>query len=184
MAKYISTGGKTFIDDEDKLMAYLEKGAKGFTTAIAKDTAKRLKKNTAELIYRDFTPKVYDRTMELLSSVVGPGFNGGTSTKKTIDGFEAEVGFDLDKITAYPPSGGMWGKHATWSGEKFIEELIEGFEETGFHTYVNGRLLYEREPVGMIQTTIDEVEAALDGIDREVPDFDTIENTISVKLNR
>ena len=36
----------------------------------------------------------------------------------------------------------------------------------------------------MIQTTIDEVEAALDGIDREVPDFDTIENTISVKLNR
>ena len=100
MAKYISTGGKTFIDDEDKLMAYLEKGAKGFTTAIAKDTAKRLKKNTAELIYRDFTPKVYDRTMELLNSVVGPGFNGGASTRKTIDGFEAEVGFDLDKITA------------------------------------------------------------------------------------
>ena len=36
----------------------------------------------------------------------------------------------------------------------------------------------------MIETTIEEVESALNGIDREVPDFDMLENIISVKLDR
>lgn len=186
-AKYTSRGGKTFIDDEDKLIDYLVKGAKGFTTAIARDTAKRLKKNTAELVYKDYKPKMYNRTMEMLNSIVGPGFNGGTPTRKTIDGFEAEVGFDLDRITPYPPTKTEWGKHSTWDGEPYIGELIEGFEERGFTLYGGKNLshiIYEREPVHMIETTIEEVESALNGIDREVPDFDMLENIISVKLDR
>lgn len=184
MARYISGGGKTFIDNEDKLFDYLKKGAKGFTTSIARDTAKRLKKNTADLVYKAYKPQVYDRTMEMLNSIVGPGFNGGEPTKNTMDGFEAEVGFDLDRITPYPPQGHEWGKHATWDGDPYIDELIEGFEERGFETYSKGHLVYHREPVGMIQKTIDEVEYALSGIDMEIPDFDIAENIVSVRLDK
>ena len=58
MARYISGGGKTFIDNEDKLFDYLKKGAKGFTTSIARDTAKRLKKNTADLVYKAYNKAI------------------------------------------------------------------------------------------------------------------------------
>ena len=57
--KYISSGGRTFLDSEEKLKEYMNKTAKGFTTAIAQDTAKRLRKNTADLIYKNYSPTRY-----------------------------------------------------------------------------------------------------------------------------
>lgn len=183
--KYISSGGKTFIDSEDKLIDYLEKGAKGFTTAIAKDTAKRLRKNTADLVYRNYEPSKYQRTMDMLNAIVGPGFNGGEGTVNMGNGFEAYVGFDIDRMRLIEGHGGVWGTHVGFQGQDAREAVIEGFENNGFEVYSRrGVLIYSRDPVGMIQKTVDEIESALANVDREVPDFETVENGVTLSLSK
>ena len=113
--KYISHGGKTFIDDPSKLESIMELGAKGFITQIAQNTAKRLKYNTAELIYNGYEPKKYKRTKELLDSIQGPGINGGAPTKKTPPGMKVtnsrSEGIDVNHDVGYTRIGkvGMSG---------------------------------------------------------------------------
>lgn len=192
--KYVSGGGKTFIDKPEKLEQYLKKGTKGFTTAIAKDTAKRLMKNVSKLIY-SYEPKKYKRTKELAGAVVGPGINGGLPTKNMGNGFTSYVGFDTSLITTFKPkSGNKWGTHVMFdgtSGEEAVNFIIDHFEgrypdgntNDGFLVISRrGTIIYEREPVHMIEITVQEVEEALANVDREVPDFLTVERMISLEL--
>lgn len=183
--KYISSGGRTFLDSEEKLKEYMNKTAKGFTTAIAQDAAKRLRKNTADLIYKNYSPTRYKRTMDLLNSIEGPGYNGGTATKKTMDGFEAVVGFDLDKMRLIKPTNKEWGKHVGFYGEDAREAVVYGFEEEGFVVLnKSGNIIYYREPVGMISKTIEEIENGLNSISGRVIDFDSFESKILVSINK
>lgn len=168
MAKYISHGGKTIIDSEEMLEEILQKTAKGFCTGIAQSAAKRLKSNTAELVYNDYTPTKYSRTMEFLNSIVGPGFNGGDPTRKTGTGFISEVKFDTDKMNLYEPQKDAWGIHVGFYGEDAREAVIEGFEENGFAVFNRkGNLVYQRDPVGMIATTEEEIMEVLNSVDGE-----------------
>lgn len=183
--RYISGGGKIFLDSEDKIKEYMNKKAKGFLTAIAQDTAKRLKKNTADLVYKSYSPVMYSRTMDLLNSIEGPGFNGGQPTKKTIDGFESIVCFDLDKMRLISGEGKVWGKHVGFQGEDAREAIVYGFEEDGFLVLNKyGAVVYYREPVGMISQTLEEVESALSSFPNRVLDFDEFQNKIRLKINK
>lgn len=183
--KYISSGGKTFLDSEEKLKEYLNKKVKGFTTSIAQDTAKRLRKNTADLIYKNYTPKKYKRTMDLLNSIEGPSYNGGAPTRKTANGFEAIVCFDLDKMRLIDGTKSIWGKHVGFHGEDAREAIVYGFEEEGFIVFSKtGNIIYYREPVGMISKTIEEVEGALNSIGDRIIDFDSFENKIRVAIDK
>lgn len=192
--KYVSGGGKTFIDKPEKLEEYLKKGAKGFTTAIAKDTAKRLKRNVSELIY-SYKKKKYDRTNELANAIIGPGINGGPPTKNMGNGFTSYVGFDTSKIETFiAPTRSKWGTHVMFDGtdgEEAVNFIIDHFEgeypdgktNTGFLVISRrGNVIYERKPVHMIGKTVQEVEEALANVDREVPDFLTVERMISLEL--
>lgn len=170
--KYVSHGGKTFIDDLDKLDEYLKKTAKGFITNVSKDAAKRLKYNTAELIYNAYQPKQYKRTMELLDSIYGPGINGGPPTENIGSGFRTKVGFNTDLIkTRILPKNPLdnWPTHMGFNGDKtndyILNVIIFGFETKGIHTVIRRKIggkkivtyEYDRDPVHMIQKTITEI---------------------------
>lgn len=201
--KYITSGGKNFISSREELKKYLKKGAKGFTTAIATNTAKRLQENTKRLIYDKYSPKMYKRTGELINSIVGSGYKGGEPTRNTGNGFESYVYFDINKFETFipPQSKKKWGTHVLFDGtggETAIRYIIDCFEgkntdgekNIGFAvkrrwTGRRGkRFIYRRHPVHMIEKTIKEVEMVLNKVKREIPDFEYIENVIEINLRK
>lgn len=188
MARYIAGGGKTIIDSPQKLITLLNLGTKGFITELAKNTAKRLKTNTANLVYRAYKPKTYERTLEFLNSIVGPGYNGGEPTENIGNGFRATVKFDINKMSVIPPQNGMWGKHSgtfgSDAGTDAREAIISGFEEDGFEIISKKGIVYEREAVHMVEITTEEIQAALDGMDKEIDDFEAFIGKINLRIQK
>lgn len=179
----------TFITDDRQMKRVMNLGVKKFSKTLGKSMAIRLKDNTNELIYESYNPEKYERTMDMLNSVYGPGFNtpntieldeyGGTTL------YTVEVGFDTNKMRLIPPHGRVWGKHTGFHGEDARDAVISGFEERGF-IVVGGkggkRLVYRRLPVHMMEITMEETINSLDKLNKNVTDFDYLEKSISISL--
>lgn len=96
--------------------------------------------------YNEFQPKEYDRTLQLLFSLVD------TDARKQGNGFVAEVYFDVGSIDYQEPK-----KHRKnpddWSNEEIIDEIMTGGSHGGYIA-PNGNTKVWTESIGILNAEL------------------------------
>lgn len=199
-SKSIRKSKKYDIENQDRFNEIMNMTAKGSTTVFAQAAYRILYKHTKELIYDDYEPKRYKRTYQLLNSIVGPGKDfGGGKTLGSNGNFSAEVKFDKDRMQLQRwKSTAIWGAHTDYDhyskrNKDARLELIDRFENQHFKRYAGGYTtehpynpkpaIYEREPVGMIKRTENDMNNAINSMRAEIDGQEDIVKVLNNILN-
>lgn len=125
-----------------QLEVYLEKQVKIALDECAEQTLEKLKFHVENRLYDAWTPKQYERTMELLNCI------SKTSVAKVYGSYVCKIFYDTIKIHPYIRDG-VWNSHSDIYGEN-TSEYIPLWIEYG----VDGSL-YDREGIYAIEDTFE-----------------------------
>jgi hypothetical protein len=111
---------------------------------IAFETGKELQQYVQREWYEAHSPEMYQRTYDLLNSIVN------SKVEQKGSKFEVSVYFDRASITPNFLGGGKWNEHMGFDGAIFTEGLIETIEEGNLSPYSKS---YARKGIHMVQET-------------------------------
>jgi hypothetical protein len=132
------------ITDWSSLKWTVERILKDCLEEIAFETAKELQRRVQTDWYEAHSPQFYDRTYQLLNSIIN------SKVEQKGNKFEVTIGFDHSIITPNFLGGNGFNEHMGFDGIPFIEGLIETIEEGNSSPYSPN---YARQGINMVEKT-------------------------------